>query len=204
MISWGAKALVYIQVTRGVATRAHAYPFPAVAPTVYISVSSFKPPAKLQEEGAAAVTQPDLRWGRCDLKTVNLLPNIMAAQYAVEQGAFEAILVRDGQVTEGSKTNVFGVIGGSLRTHPSNSHILPGITRAVVERQIKELGLELDHTPISVEELPQLKELFLSGTSLDVMPIVRLDGKPVGSGKPGEITRRLQKILTDAIYSGGD
>jgi D-alanine transaminase len=200
----GGEALVYIQVTRGVATRAHAYPFPAVPPTVYISVSAFKPPVKLQEEGAAAVTRPDLRWGRCDLKTVNLLPNIMAAQYAVEQGAFEAILIRDGHITEGSKTNVFGVIGGSLRTHPSNSHILPGITRAVVERQIRELGLELEHNPISVEELPKLKELFLSGTSLDVMPIVKLDGKPVGNGKPGEITRRLQKILTDAIYSGGD
>jgi D-alanine transaminase len=198
------EATVYMQVTRGVATRSHAYPSPPVMPSIYISVVSFKPMVELKKTGTAAVTQPDIRWGRCDLKTLNLLPNVMAAQYAAEQGAFESVLIRDGHITEGSRTNVFGVVGGALRTHPCNSLILPGITRSVVESLCAELKIELDQTPIATEEIPRLREMFLSGTTTDVMPIVKLDGRPVGDGKPGELTRRLQKILSDAIYSGAD
>jgi D-alanine transaminase len=190
-----------MQVTRGVATRAHLFPSPAVAPTVYISTAPFKPMVALQETGAAAVTHPDLRWARCDFKTINLLPNVLAAQYAAEKGAFEAILIRDDHITEGSKTNVFGVIGGALRTHPCNSEILPGITRSVLETLAAELRMEIDQTPIKKSEIPELRELFLSGTTTDVLPIVSLDGRPVADGKPGPITRRLQKILTDHIYS---
>jgi len=200
----GGEATVYMQVTRGVATRSHAYPSPAATPSIYISVASFQPMVDLQKTGSVAVTQPDLRWGRCDLKTINLLPNVMAAQYAVEQGAFESILIRDGHITEGSRTNVFGVVGGALRTHPCNSLILPGITRSVVENLCAELKIELDQTPMSTEEIPRLREMFISGTTTDVMPIVKLDGRPVGDGKPGETTRRLQKILSDVIYSLAD
>jgi len=195
------EATVYVQVTRGVATRAHAFPSPAVDPTVYISTSAFKPMTRLKEEGTRAVTHPDLRWGRCDYKTINLLPNILASQYAVEQGATEAILIRNDEITEGAKTNVFGVLDGSLRTHPCNNHILPGITRSVVESLAAELGVEIDQTPIRKSEIPKLEELFLSGTTTDVMPVVALDDQPVGSGKPGPVTRRLQKILTESIYS---
>lgn len=195
------EATVYIQVTRGAATRAHAFPSPSVAPTIYISTAPFQPMVALQDTGTSAVTHPDLRWGRCDLKTVNLLPNVLAAQFAAERGATEAILIRDGEITEGSKTNVFGVVGGALRTHPSDTHILPGITRSVLEKLAAELKLDIDRTPIRAEEIPQLREMFLTGTTTDVLPIVSLDGTPVGEGKPGPITRRLQKVLSESIYS---
>jgi D-alanine transaminase len=198
------EATLYIQVTRGATTRAHPFPPADVAPTIYISAARFTPYTELAETGAAAITHPDLRWGRCDLKTLNLLPNVLASQTAKEKGAFEAMLIRDGVVTEGAKTNFFGVIDGTLRTHPCDSHILPGITRSVLRDLAAELRIELDETPISVDEIPGLTELFLTGTTTDVMPVVQLDGRFVGDGQPGELTRRLQRLLAESLASGGD
>ncbi len=198
------EATLYIQVTRGATTRGHNFPPPDITPTVYISAARFAPYADLARDGTAAITHPDLRWGRCDLKTLNLLPNILASQTAKEKGAFEAMLIRDGIVTEGTRSNLFGVINGSLRTHQSDSHILPGITRAVLRNIAKDLSIAIDETPITVAEIPKLTELFLTGTTTDVMPVVKLDEKPVGSGKPGELTRRLQHALAEALASGGD
>ena len=147
---------------------------------------------------------PDLRWGRCDLKTLNLLPNVLASQAAKERGTFEAMLIRDGVVTEGTKTNFFGVVDGTLRTHPCDDHILPGITRSILSELARELKVDLDETPIRASEIPWLSELFLSGTTTDVMPVVTLDNKPVGNGKPGEVTRKLQRVLAESLASGGD
>ncbi|MEX2111532.1 MAG: D-amino-acid transaminase [Gemmatimonadaceae bacterium] len=198
------EATLYMQVTRGTTTRAHHFPPADVAPTIYISAARFKPYADLAETGAAVITQPDLRWARCDLKTINLLPNVLAAQAAKEKGAFEAMLIRDGVVTEGSRTNFFGVVDGTLRTHPCDSHILPGITRSVLRDLAADLRIELDETPITVDEIPGLTELFLTGTTTDVMPVVQLDGRFVGDGKPGELTRKLQRVLSESLSSGGD
>ena len=198
------EATLYMQVTRGAATRAHFFPPPDIAPTVYISATRFTPYADFAENGASAITHPDLRWGRCDLKTLNLLPNVLASQTAKERGAFEAMLIRDGVVTEGTRTNFFGVVDGSLRTHPLGSHILPGITRLVLHDLARELSIELDETPIKASEIPKLSELFITGTTTDVMPIVKLDDKPVGKGKPGELTRKLQHVLAESLASGGD
>lgn len=198
------EATLYMQVTRGATTRAHNFPPPDIIPTVYVSVARFTPYADLAQSGAPAITQPDLRWARCDLKTLNLLPNVLASQTAKERGAFEAMLIRDGVVTEGTKTNFFGVVNGSLRTHPSDSHILPGITRSVLRDLARDLGIELDETPIKASEIPKLSELFLTGTTTDVMPVVKLDDKPIGKGKPGELTRKLQRVLAESLASGGD
>jgi D-alanine transaminase len=198
------EATMYMQITRGVATRAHNFPTPDVSPTIYISVARFTPYSDLAQNGAPVITHPDLRWGRCDLKTLNLLPNVLASQTAKERGAFEAMLIRDGVVTEGTKTNFFGVVDGSLRTHPSDTHILPGITRSVLRDLARQLNIDLDETPILSDEIPRLSELFLTGTTTDVMPVVRLDDKPVGKGKPGELTKRLQKVLAESLASGGD
>lgn len=198
------EATLYIQVTRGATTRGHNFPPPEITPTVYISAARFTPYAELAQTGTAAITHPDLRWGRCDLKTLNLLPNILASQTAKEKGAFEAMLIRDGIVTEGTRSNLFGVVDGTLRTHPSDNHILPGITRSVLRDLAKDLSISIDDTPISVAEIPRLTELFLTGTTTDVMPVVKLDEKPVGSGKPGELTRRLQRVLAESLASGGD
>ena len=196
------EATVYMQVTRGATTRVHNFPPPDIRPTVYISVARFKPYSDFAETGASVISHPDLRWGRCDLKTLNLLPNVLASQAAKEKGAFEAMLIRDGIVTEGSKTNFFGVVDGSLRTHPCDNHILPGITRSVLRDLAKELSIEVDETPFRVEEIPKLRELFLTGTTTDVMPVVTLDGKPVADGKPGELTRKLQRVLAESLNSG--
>jgi D-alanine transaminase len=138
---------------------------------------------------------PDIRWSRCDLKTVNLLGAVLAKQRATSAGALEAVLIRDGAVTEGSHTNVFGVIDGEIRTYPSSNYILPGVTRDVVLELAREQGLAVRETPIFAEELAGVEELFVTGTTTDVMPIVRLDGKAVGSGKPGEITMQLYSAL---------
>jgi D-alanine transaminase len=196
--------MLYIQVTRGAATRAHYFPPADVTPTIYISATRFMPYIELADKGAAVISHPDLRWGRCDLKTLNLLPNILASQTAKEQGAFEAMLIRDGVVTEGAKTNFFGVVDGTLRTHPCDSHILPGITRSVLRDLARDVGIELDESPITVDEIPGLSELFLTGTTTDVMPVVQLDGRYVGDGKPGELTRKLQRVLSESLSSGGD
>jgi len=196
------EATVYMQVTRGASTRVHVFPPPEIQPTVYISVARFTPNAELAQNGASVISHPDLRWGRCDLKTLNLLPNVLASQTAKERGAFEAMLIRDGVVTEGAKTNFFGVVDGSLRTHPCDNHILPGITRSVLRELARDLNIGLDETPIKSNEIPRLNELFLTGTTADVMPVVRLDEKPVGNGKPGELTRRLQRVLAESLASG--
>ena len=198
------EATLYIQVTRGATTRAHHFPPDGTAPTIYISAARFTPFTEFGERGASVISHPDLRWGRCDLKTLNLLPNVLASETAKERGAFEAMLIRDGVVTEGAKTNFFGVIDGTLRTHPSDTHILPGITRSVLRDLAAGLGVGIDESPITVDEVPGLSELFLTGTTTDVMPVVQLDGRYVGDGKPGELTRKLQRVLAESLASGGD
>jgi len=198
------EATLYMQVTRGAATRVHNFPPDDVAPTVYISVARFTPYSDFARDGAPVISCPDLRWGRCDLKTLNLIPNVLASQTAKERGAFEAMLIRDGVITEGAKTNFFGVVDGSLRTHPCDTHILPGITRTVLRDLARELGIEFAETPIKAKEIPRLSELFLTGTTTDVMPVVTLDENPIGKGKPGELTRRLQRVLAESMASDGD
>jgi D-alanine transaminase len=186
-------ASVYLQVTRGAASRTHQFPPASTHPTVYLSASPFTPAAELHERGAAAIAHPDIRWSRCDLKTVNLLPNVLAKQHAVAAGATEAILIRNGVVTEGSHSNVFAVFDGALRTYPRCNYILPGITRGIVLELAAELGIPASETPILAEELANAEEIFLTGTTTDVMPIVRVDGAEVADGRPGAITRALQE-----------
>src|SRR5438132_6833585 len=141
-------ATVYLQITRGVAERRHHFPPPGTAPTVFLSASRLVVPDELRARGAAAVTTADLRWERCDLKTVNLLPNVLAKQQAVAAGAFEALLVRDGIVTEGASSNLFAVIAGKLHTHPPTHRILAGITREVVLELAAELAIPVVLEPI--------------------------------------------------------
>jgi D-alanine transaminase len=184
-------ALVYLQVTRGMAPRTHHFPPGAVPPTVYASVTRFTPPRDLQENGAAAITHPDQRWKRCDLKTINLLPNVLAKQHAREAGATEALLVRDGVVTEGSHTNVFAVLGGVLRTHPCTSEILHGVTREIVLSLARGAGITVEERPIEASDLPHAEEVFLTGTTTDLIPVTGVDGVPVGSGAPGPVARTL-------------
>ncbi len=190
------EATIYLQITRGaVYPRTHHFPPVGTPATVFLSASAFNPPHEARSRGVSAVTFPDYRWSRCDLKTVNLLPSVMAKQHAVDQGAFESIFVRGTAITEGSHTNFFGVIDGELRTYPNSNYILPGVTRDVVVEIAHELQIPVSETPIFTHEVPQLEECFVTGTTSDVMPIVKLDTGVVGNGKPGRITMALYESL---------
>jgi len=188
-------AIVYLQITRGVAPRTHYFPPPGTPPTVFLSASRLTVPDELRARGATAIAIPDIRWGRCDLKTVNLLPNVLAKQQAVAAGAFEAILVKDGVVTEGASSNVFVVKDGVLRTHPLGPHILAGVTRDVLFELVAELGLSANEAPVMAAELPGVSEVLVTATTADVMPIVRIDGRPVGDGRPGPVAGALHAAL---------
>jgi D-alanine transaminase len=193
-----ADGMVYVQVTRGIAPRKHAFPKDA-KPTVYMFAKPFtKYPAEFFHEGVAAITVPDTRWSRCDIKSIALLPNVLANQQAQENGAFEAIFVRDGVVLEGSHSNLFAVLDDTLVTYPVCNYILPGITRTLVLELAAELGIPVRETPLYVEQLPRVHDMFVSGTTTEIMPIRTLDGRPVGSGRRGDITARLQRAY-DAL-----
>lgn len=192
-------ATVYIQITRGCAPRTHAFPQPRCEPTIYAFASPFRIPTELRRKGVAAITHPDIRWARCDIKSINLLPNVVAKQRAVEAGTWESVLVRDGVITEGSSTNVFGVIDGELRTYPRSNYILPGITRDVVLRIARELGIPIGERPIFFDEIGRLEELFLTGTTTDVQPIVTLDGRTVGDGAVGGVVTAIQTALMETM-----
>jgi D-alanine transaminase len=187
------EATFYVEITRGAAPRAHQFPAAATPPTVYATVNRLVPAEELRARGAAAITMPDIRWLRCDIKTIQLLPNVFAKQAAAERGAVDALMIRDGVVTEGSHANVVGVLDGTIRTHPTNHLILPGITRSIVLDIARQRGIPVSEEPIGERDIPRLKELFLVGTTTDVMPIVRVDDRPVGEGKPGPITTQLVK-----------
>jgi D-alanine transaminase len=184
-------ATVYMQVTRGAAPRKHAFPA-GVLPTVYAAAKPFaQHPPEVFDRGVAAITVPDTRWSRCDIKSVSLLPNVIANQFAHENGAFEALFVRGGALIEGSHSNLFAVVGGELRTYPECNFILGGITRRLVLELAAELGIAARETPVHWDQLDTIQELFLSGTTTEVMPITTLDGRRVGGGVPGPITRQL-------------
>jgi D-alanine transaminase len=192
----------YVEITRGAAPRTHAYPPAGTKPTVFGMVSRFEVPQALRASGAKAITQPDVRWLHCDIKTVQLLPNCMAKQKAQTAGALEAIFVRDGIVTEGTHTTVLGVKNGELRTHPLSPMILRSVTRELVLEIAHEQGVPVREEAFSAKELFELDELFVSGTTTDVTPIVDVDGRRIGTGKPGPVSRALYAGLQSRLYAG--
>ncbi len=192
-------AAVYIQVTRGAATRKHAFPAADTPPTVYVSAYAFDPPEEEWENGVNIILVPDIRWTRCDIKSVALLPNVLAAQRAAEAGAKEAVFVRDGAVTEGAHTNFAAVFNGEVRTAPYSNLILPGTTRNVAVSLCRELGIRVREFPILQHELTDTDEAMLWGTTTEVMPVVRIDGAPVGDGAAGPVTRRLQEAFAGRV-----
>lgn len=189
-----ADALIYVQVTRGCARRTHRFPDPPVPPTVYATATPFEPEGD-PAAGVAAITTSDLRWARCDIKSVSLVANCLASQLAWESLAAEAVLVRDGVALEGTHSNFFGVFGDEVRTAPRSNYILAGITRRVVLELCREDGIKLREAPIYVHELEDADELFLTGTTTEVTPVVNLDGRDVGGGSPGPVALRLLELL---------
>jgi D-alanine transaminase len=193
-------ATLYLQVTRGAAPRKHAFPAPGTAPTVLAIARPYTPhPASHYEDGVATILVPDTRWARCDIKSIALLPNVLANQQAHEAGAHEALFVRDGVVLEGSQSNLFGVKDGVLLTYPRCNYILPGITRAMVLELAGRLGIPVREAPIYLDQLRQMDELFLTGTTTEVMPIRTVDGQHVRTGAPGPISRRLLEAYREVL-----
>jgi D-alanine transaminase len=196
------EAFLYLAVTRGAAPRTHHFPPAGTPPTVLVTATRLVPRRELRQNGGNAITFEDMRWSRCDWKTLNLIGSVLARQAAAEAGAYEAILLRDGIVTEGAATTVFAVVDGLLRTHPLSPRILPGVTRQVVIDCIHELQIALREEPITETELRRADEIFLCGTSTDIIPVVRLDDRPVAGGLPGPVTARLRTALDARLYAG--
>ena len=197
-----AGAQIYIQITRGAAVRGHAFPDVPVSPTIYASVGPFTPPQEKWEHGVRAILIPDIRWARCDIKSLALLPNVLASQRAAEAGAYDAIQIRDGVITEGSHTSFCAVFNGCLVTHPLTHHILGSVTRDVILELCRKLEIPHSEYPILEEALHNAAEAMLLGTTTGVMPVIAIDGHPVGDGKPGPITRRLQAELHPMMLGG--
>ena len=188
--------IVYLQVTRGVARRDHAFPVPAVTPTVVITARATSAAAAeaRADKGVGVISLPENRWGRCDIKTVNLLPNVLAKQAAKEDGAFEAWFVdAEGLVTEGASSNAWIVDQeGVLRTRDIGANILRGVTRLSLIDVAREAGYRVEERPFTLEEAKAAREAFLTGAGALVMPIVTIDGQSVANGYPGEVARTLR------------
>ena len=193
--------LAYLQVTRGTARRDHVFPAEGTPPSVVITVKSlaFAKLDAVAEKGVAAITHPDIRWGRCDIKTVNLLPNVLAKQAALDAGAGDAWLVDEmGLVTEGTSNNAWIVDkDGALRTRDIQANILRGITRQTLMEIVREEGLTIDERPFSVEDAKQAREAFVTSASAFVLPVVGIDGTKIGDGKPGPLAKRLRDLYLD-------
>jgi D-alanine transaminase len=182
---------IYLQITRGVAPRDHAFP-PNITPTVfaYAQPLKYSPPEQLAQ-GVAAVTAADIRWQRCDIKAIALLANALLRQQAIDQDAVEAILMRDGVVTEGAASNIFVIKNGHLVTPPKGPFILPGITRDLVVEIARAKGVPCDELPVKIEMLRSADEVWLTSSTKEILPITRIDGRPVGNGKPGPMHAKM-------------
>ncbi len=198
---------VYLQVTRGVAKRDHAFP-KGVEPTVFLMSNPLvNPPRELIEHGAAAMTAVDNRWLRCDIKSTSLIGNCLLRQASAEAGLIETILIRDGRLTEASVSNVFIVWGGVIQTPPKSNLILPGITYDVIIELARANGLPIEMRDIPEGEVRAAEEIWLTSSSKEVVAVVTLDGKRVGDGKPGPMYRRMyhlyQEFKQTVMRAGG-
>jgi D-alanine transaminase len=194
--------IVYVQVTRGVAPRDHAFPEPHVPPAIVVTARAMpmEPRNKAAEKGVAVITVPDTRWARVDIKTVGLLPNVLAKETGRAAGAFETWFVdAKGFVTEGTSTNAWIVsAGGTLVTRPADRSILWGVTRAVLLDIVRREGLRLEERAFSVSEAIAADEAFLTSATNPVTPVVKIDGRTIGDGKPGPVALRLRRAILDA------
>ncbi|MFK4997386.1 D-amino-acid transaminase [Bacillus sp. N9] len=186
---------VYMQVTRGASPRNHVFPGEEVQPVLTANTKVVARPEAALADGVEAIIADDIRWLRCDIKSLNLLPNLLAKQEAIEQGCFESILHRDGTVTEGSSSNAYIVKEGVIQTHPATNLILNGITRQVIATLCKDHQIPFVEKAFTVDELLEADEVFVSSTTSEVMPIIRVARKMIGTGKPGPVTRKLQSLF---------
>jgi D-alanine transaminase len=193
------QAIVYLQITRGAAPRTHRFPPKDTPATVYAYAAPFKPHQHELDNGTKIILVSDTRWSRCDIKSISLLPNILAHQQAIDNGATEAVFVRDGVITEGAHTNFCGIFKGELVTAPISNYILAGITREIVLELCGKLSIPVKDFPILETDLRRADELMLIGTTVEITPVVQVNGWKVGDGNPGALTQNLQKAFYGLI-----
>jgi D-alanine transaminase len=193
-------AAVYIQITRGVADRVHRFPIHEVKPTVYIRAFPMPPLLKEMRSGIRVITREDIRWKLCSIKSIALLPNTLLFEEAAEQGAGECLLIRDDLITEATHSNIMAVKEGILYTHPDSDFILSGITKLTVLNLCEEIGIQVIEEPIKASEINKYEEWFITGTGSEIVPVIKIDGILVGNGKPGQVTRMLQKEFFRITY----
>ncbi len=194
-------ALVYLEVTRGAAKRTHAFPSPPVEPTVYAFATGFRPDSEMMKNGIGVILRKDIRWARCDIKSVSLLPNIMLFQEARDLDCYECIFSRDGLITEGAHSNVFFIINGVLHTHPESENVLSGITRNNVLRIARQSGIQVSETAVSESMIHSVNEAFITNTSSEVAPVISINKIPVGEGKPGPVTEQLRRKFQEELLA---
>jgi len=192
---------VYIQITRGAAERDHAFPSDSRATVVMTCAPAEPIPETWLTDGIAAITAEDIRWARCDIKSIALLPNVMLRQRAAESGALEGIWLHQGHVTEGAASNVFAVIGGEARTPPDGWRVLPGITRDVVLELAEEEGLPVRTGPVTEQELKTAEAVWTTSSTKEVLPVTRLDGHPIGADRPDPLFWRVREAFRTRVSS---
>ncbi|HEY5469788.1 MAG TPA: D-amino-acid transaminase [Bacteroidales bacterium] len=193
------QAMVYLQVTRGAANRSHNFPSPETTPTVYAYSWGFTPDLHSKEKGIKVMLKEEIRWSRCDIKSVALLPNTLSFQEAHENGMKECIFVRNGLITEGSHSNIFFVIDNTLFTHPESNNILSGITRKNILRIAHEAGINIREEALQENRIRFIREAFITNTSSEVTPVIEIGGNTVGEGVPGPLTRVISEIFDAEI-----
>jgi len=199
-----ACAMVYIQVTRGVAKRDHAFPNPAVKPTVFAMVAPMVPPSdQLRQGGLKVISLPDERWLHCDIKSVSLLGNVLAKQAAVRAGVDEVVQFRDGMLTEGASCNIWVVRDGKVYAPPKDHLVLEGIRYGLIQELCSELGITFVLQPVARDDVFAADELMLTSATREILPIVSLDGQAVGSGNPGPVYERLRRAYDARIQALG-
>jgi D-alanine transaminase len=194
--SGGGDQLLYLQVTRGAAPRDHAFPSSSVAPTIFLTSKNFAPPDDARfEQGLRVALAPDPRWQLCNLKTLNLLANVLLKQIAVEDGLDEMLLYANDQLTEGTSSNIFVVRNQVIATPPLSNNILPGITRGLILELAQQEGIQIKERSITLSELMHADEVWISSSTRELMPVVAIAGTPVADGRPGPIARALRPVF---------
>ena len=193
------EALIYLQISRGQAKRHRGIPAD-YTPTLVITVRALESSAALREHGVKVITVPDQRWARCDIKTVGLLANVLAYQLAKRAGVFDAVFCGpDDTITESTAGNIFIIARGVVRTPPANRQLLAGVTRDKILRAAAAAGFPVAEAPVTRAELLAAEEVFLTSTTIEVVPVIAVDGQPIGTGQPGPLARRIHASFTQAI-----
>ena len=192
--------VLYMQVTRGEAPRLHAFPSENVPPTIFMAANPLHPSARFDDKTISAILVPDVRWARCDIKSISLIANVLARQRAIDAGVREAIFVRNGVVMEGTASTLFATFDGEVFTHPKTNYLLPGVTRDVVLSLCAEQDIPVNTVPILEQDIPLAEEIFVTSTTMEIVPVVELDHRPVAGGTPGPITLKLKQAFQDMVF----